>query len=68
MEVLRTPDGRFEKLPGYDFEPHYVEINGLRVHYLDEGPADATPVLLLHGAPSWCYLYRKMIQIGRAHV
>src|SRR3990172_7259255 len=63
MEVLRTPDERFEKLPGYDFEPHYVKINGLRLHYLDEGPADAAPVLLLHGEPSWCYLYRKMIPV-----
>ena len=61
MEVLRTPDERFANLPGYDFQPHYVEVNGLRVHYLDEGPADAAPVLLLHGEPSWCYLYRKMI-------
>lgn len=61
MEVLRTPDERFANLPGYDFQPNYVEINGLRVHYLDEGNADADPVLLLHGEPSWCYLYRKMI-------
>ena len=60
MEVLRTPDERFESLPGFDFEPHYVEINGLRVHYLNEGPPAAPPVLLLHGEPSWCYLYRKM--------
>ena len=63
MELLRTPDERFEDLPGYDFEPHYVEISGLRVHYLDEGPADAAPVLLLHGEPSWCYLYRKLIPV-----
>jgi haloalkane dehalogenase len=63
MEILRTPDERFEKLPGYDFEPHYVGVNGLRVHYLDEGPADAAPVLLLHGEPSWCYLYRKMVPV-----
>ena len=63
MEVLRTPDERFENLPAYDFEPHYVEINGLRVHYVDEGPAEAPPVLLLHGEPSWCYLYRKMIPV-----
>ena len=63
MEILRTPDERFEKLPGYDFEPHYLEISGLRVHYLDEGPADAPPVLLLHGEPSWCYLYRKLIPV-----
>lgn len=59
--VVRTPDERFKNLPGFDFEPHYVEIGGLRVHYLDEGPPDANPVLLMHGEPSWCYLYRKMI-------
>ena len=63
MTALRTPDDRFANLPGYDFEPHYAEINGLRMHYLDEGPRDAAPVLLLHGEPSWCYLYRKMIPI-----
>ena len=63
MEILRTPDERFEKLPGFSFEPRYVEVNGLRVHYLDEGPAEAAPVLLLHGEPSWCYLYRKMIPV-----
>ncbi|MCH8850634.1 MAG: haloalkane dehalogenase [Chloroflexi bacterium] len=63
MEKLRTPDERFANLPGYDFEPHYVEVDGLRMHYVDEGPADAAPVLLLHGEPSWCYLYRKMIPI-----
>jgi len=63
VEVLRTLDERFEKQPGYHFEPRYVEINGLRVHYLDEGPAEAAPVLLLHGEPSWCYLYRKMIPV-----
>jgi haloalkane dehalogenase len=61
MTALRTPDDRFENLPGYDFEPHYVDIGGLRMHYVDEGPADAAPVLLLHGEPSWSYLYRKMI-------
>jgi pimeloyl-ACP methyl ester carboxylesterase len=61
MKALRTPDARFENLPGYDFEPHYLEIDALRVHYVDEGPADAAPVLLLHGEPSWSYLYRKMI-------
>ena len=63
MPALRTPDERFAGLPGYAFEPHYVEIDGLRVHYIDEGPRDAAPVLLLHGEPSWCYLYRKMVPI-----
>ncbi len=61
--VLRTPDSRFENLPGYDFEPNYVEIEGYRVHYLDEGPADGDVVLMLHGEPTWSYLYRKMIPI-----
>ncbi|MGD2072809.1 MAG: haloalkane dehalogenase, partial [Candidatus Thorarchaeota archaeon] len=59
--MLRTPDSRFENLPGYAFSPNYIEINGLRVHYVDEGPEDAPPILLLHGEPSWSYLYRKMI-------
>ena len=64
MKLLRTPDDRFESLPDYPFEPHYVEIEGgIRVHYLDEGPAEAAPVLLLHGEPSWSYLYRKMIPV-----
>ncbi len=61
--VFRTPDERFENLPGFNFEPHYVEWNGLRIHYLDEGDADADPILLLHGEPTWSYLYRKMIPI-----
>ncbi len=61
--VLRTPDERFENLPGYSFEPHYVDIEGLRIHYIDEGPADAAPILLMHGEPSWSYLYRNMIPI-----
>jgi haloalkane dehalogenase len=63
MDVLRTPEARFAALPGYPFAPHYVEVEGLRVHYVDEGPASAAPVLLLHGEPSWSYLYRKMIPI-----
>jgi len=63
MQVLRTPDECFVNLPGYDFAPNYVEANGLRMHYVDEGLRDAAPVLLLHGEPSWCYLYRKMIPI-----
>ena len=63
MKVLRTPDDRFRDLPGFSFEPHYAEIadGELRVHFLDEGPAEAPPVLLMHGEPSWCFLYRSMI-------
>ena len=60
-EVFRTPDARFENLPGYDFAPNYVEVDGLRMHYLDEGPRDAAPVVCFHGEPSWAYLYRKML-------
>jgi len=63
MDVLRTPDERFADLSGFNFAPRYVEVRGLRVHYVDEGPRDADPVLLLHGEPSWCYLYRKMIPV-----
>jgi haloalkane dehalogenase len=63
MNVLRTPDERFENLPGYAFAPHYADVDGLRMHYIDEGPRDAEVVLMLHGEPSWCYLYRKMIPI-----
>ena len=59
MDVYRTPDEQFEGLRGYAFEPHYLEQNGLRMHYVDEGTGD--PVLLLHGEPTWAYLYRKMI-------
>jgi haloalkane dehalogenase len=63
VELLRTPDERFADLTGYPFAPHYVEVEGVRIHYVDEGPRDAAPVLLLHGEPSWSYLYRKMIPI-----
>lgn len=63
MDVLRTPDDRFADLPDFPFAPHYVEVDGLRVHYLDEGPAGAAVVLLLHGEPSWSYLYRWMIPV-----
>lgn len=68
MDALRTPDDRFTDLPGYTFEPHYVEIpdgdgGTLRVHHLDEGPADGPVVLLLHGEPSWSFLYRHMIPV-----
>lgn len=66
MDVLRTPDARFENLPGYPFAPHYLQVAALdtqplRMHYLDEGPADGPPVVLLHGEPTWSYLYRTMI-------
>jgi haloalkane dehalogenase len=61
MHSLRTPDARFDDLPGYDFSPNYVDIAGLRMHYVDEGPKDGAIVLLLHGEPSWSYLYRHMI-------
>jgi haloalkane dehalogenase len=64
MKILRTPDERFAGLAGFPFAPRCVEVgDGLRVHYLDEGPAEAAPVLLLHGEPSWCYLYRTMIPV-----
>lgn len=69
MQILRTPDERFAALPDFPFEPHYVTIahpgaaDGIRVHYLDEGPADAAPVLLVHGEPSWSFLYRHMIPV-----
>jgi haloalkane dehalogenase len=63
IEALRTPDDRFENLPGYPFAPQYHDhANGLRMHYLDEGTGDAT-FLCLHGQPSWSYLYRKMIPV-----
>ena len=59
-DAYRTPDDRFADLPGYDFAPHYVEQDGMRMHYVDEG--DGSPVLLLHGEPTWAYLYRKVIR------
>jgi haloalkane dehalogenase len=68
MEVLRTPDSRFDSLSGYPFTPNYTSIRAadgtqLRMHYLDEGPRDGAPILCLHGQPSWSYLYRKMTPI-----
>jgi len=66
QKVLRTPDARFAGLPGFPFEPHYLELadrrfGTLRMHYVDEGPREAPLVLMLHGEPTWSYLYRKMI-------
>jgi haloalkane dehalogenase len=61
MKTLRTPDSQFENLPDYPFAENYVEIDGIRMHYVDEGPRDGNIVLLLHGEPSWSYLYRFMI-------
>ena len=61
--VLRTPDDRFENLENYPFEPNYMMIDGLRIHYLDEGPNDADPIILFHGEPTWSYLFRKMIPV-----
>jgi haloalkane dehalogenase len=63
MSLLRTPDERFANLNDFPFEPHYVEINGARVHYVDEGTGE--PILCLHGEPTWSYLYRKMIPVLR---
>ena len=67
MKVLRTPDDRFAALPDYPFAPHYAVVDdaatgaALRLHFIDEGPRDAPPVLLLHGEPSWSFLYRHFV-------
>ncbi len=66
MQTLRTPDDAFADLPDFPFAPHYVEVEDgeggtIRIHHLDEGPADAAPVLLMHGEPTWSYLYRHVI-------
>lgn len=71
MTILRTPDDRFDNLPGFPFEPHYCEIRDadlgpLRIHYVDEGPGHGPVVLCLHGEPTWSYLYRKMIPLFAA--
>lgn len=62
MNPLRTPDKRFENIPDFPFSPHYVEVDGPRMHYVDEGQGDEI-VLMLHGEPSWSYLYRKMVPV-----
>jgi len=71
LKYLRTPDERFANLPDFDFSPNYIELDDteggrLRMHFLDEGPANAAPVLVMHGEPTWCYLYRHMIPIFAA--
>ena len=71
MEILRTPESRFDNLPGYSFAPNYVEnlpsYRGIRIHYVDDGPPAATSTFLcLHGEPTWSYLYRKMIPVFAA--
>ena len=64
MEILNTPDSRFDNIPDYPFTPNYIDVaEGLRMHYVDEGPKDGEVVLLMHGEPSWSFLYRKMIPI-----
>ncbi len=68
MQALRTPDERFTNLPDYPFQPHYIDVDDtegglLRLHYVDEGLRNAPVVLMLHGEPTWSYLYRKMIPI-----
>ncbi|MGQ9625016.1 MAG: haloalkane dehalogenase [Candidatus Bathycorpusculaceae bacterium] len=67
MELLRTPDERFKNLSDYPFKPNYIQVNenglSIRLHYVDEGPKDAEPILLMHGEPTWSFLYRHMIPI-----
>ena len=68
MKVVRTPDERFQNLPGYPFEPHYTEVpdgegGTLRIHHVDEGPEQGPPVVCMHGQPTWSYLYRHMIPL-----
>jgi haloalkane dehalogenase len=72
VKILRTPDSRFASLPDFPFAPHYCEVRdsdgtAIRIHYLDEGPASTAPVLLMHGEPSWSFLYRKVIAKLAAH-
>ena len=62
-EVMRTPESAFDNLPDYPFKAHYIDCLGYRIHYLDEGPKDGNVILLMHGQPSWSYLYRHMIPL-----
>ena len=63
MKILSTPEEMFENLPDFPFEPHFIDIDGINIHYLDEGPRGTECILLMHGEPSWCFLYRHMIPI-----
>ena len=63
MKLLHTPEERFDNIPDFPYEPQYLEVDGIRIHYLDEGPKSQECVLLMHGEPSWCFLYRHMIPI-----
>jgi haloalkane dehalogenase len=63
MKVMRTPDERFDGLPGFGYPPRYADVGGLRLAYVESGPADGEPVLLLHGEPSWSFLYRKVMPV-----
>ncbi|MFX1452109.1 MAG: haloalkane dehalogenase, partial [Promethearchaeota archaeon] len=63
MKLLRTPDDRFEHLPDFPYKPNYIELEDIRIHYIDEGPKDGEIILLMHGEPSWSFLYRHMIPI-----
>ena len=61
MKLHRTPERRFKNLTDYPFSPNYIFVDEIRIHYVDEGSKDAEPILLMHGEPSWSYLYRKII-------
>src|SRR6202453_2459354 len=63
MKVLRTPEDRFADLPDFGYPPRYADVGGLRRPYVETGPADGEPVLLLHGEPSWSFLYRKVMPV-----
>src|SRR5580698_6562114 len=63
MKVLRTPEDRFADLPDFGYPPRYADVGGLRLAYVESGPADGEPVLLLHGEPSWSFLYRKVMPV-----
>lgn len=67
MKFFRVPETKFYNMKDYPFKPHYIHHDDLRIHYVDEGPKDANPILMLHGNPSWSYLYRHIIPICASH-